>query len=649
MADQELQETMAPKARLRHQVSSVSQIMQGFPEFAHLATSHISQNLSESQILPCTVEEGLAMDGDASDEDVLMNDCAAGEYQDVPPGTPQLQTPPNEEAIIRQVQEKDHVALAVGSLDTGDQPATLGYIGLQLTGRQPHTVSHVHDLRDRYGVAQGQAEYSNPNIFPGDRLLEIDGEAVTNVDIDHVRHMLSGKLHSMTRLTMAREIVYGKFETFFVDALRHALTCVTLALPLPSGVKGQDEPAQTPLLESRAQAGYIGIELTKRKPHIVTKVNDILDRYGILQGQPGYANAPIKRGDTLKTIDGVPAEHVEIDEIRQMLTGDYMSAVEITLSRLEDPESHYTITALRHLKPESPQDSARMPSPLTSSSAPDEGARDSEMEEAGNQIGIGEGVRQREIFEADNSTVDMLRQEVTQTQAAALVATDAAWYQGPGLAGVAASLSSASSSSSSSRHDEGAVWRHNTRQFQSAVGQLKAEATAEIASTASALRSSVMCPFSPLDPGDTHLMSATTGGSHQFKFSCESCGLVQYGIRWHCERCQIDTCFMCRPPELSQVEDRLQRVHADLQLAAKGTEWLSSRTCKHCYGVFEEYDQLVQHAARCCYNPDLITDHWKERWRCEFCSEIFENFVDADKHEQLCGFRHDSLLLGTEI
>lgn len=88
---------------------------------------------------------------------------------------------------------------------------------------------------------------------------------------------------------------------------------------------------------------------------------------------------------------------------------------------------------------------------------------------------------------------------------------------------------------------------------------------------------------------------------------------------------------------------RLARVHADLELATRAQE-LWNVSCPHCYGLFETREHAAVHVERCCYNPDLDTDHWAERWRCEHCSEIFETFDHADEHEQDCIFQvHDNI------
>ena len=318
-----------------------------------------------------------------------------------------------------------------------------------------------------------------------------------------------------------------------------------------------------------------------------------------------------------------------------------------------------------------------MPSQPTSILDPDARVNKSATVVAETSGGVGEeGVSKHDGFEAYKNSSDGARQELTQALAAVgdeqeacggnlldeprnmppVLSTqvkDFAEYRGLDVAGPMAFSTSTSTSTSTSRHDESAVWKHDSRQFQSAVGQLRARAEVGMAPAASPINSCVLCPMSRLDQDESHLMVATTGGGYQFQFSCDSCGLIQYGIRWNCARCQIDRCFLCRPPALSGAGERLQRVQADLQLAAQGTELLSSRSCKHCYAVFQADDELAQHAARCCYNPDLVTDHWKERWRCEFCTEIYDNFDDADAHERSCSFAHrpgaDGFVYGTEI
>jgi hypothetical protein len=393
-----------------------------------------------------------------------------------------------------------------------------------------------------------------------------------------------------------------------------------------------------------------------------------LDKNGIVQGRRGYSNTPIQRGDTLLRIDGVPADKVEIEAIRQMLRGDFMSPVEITLSRLEDPHIHYTVTALRHFKSEMPED-AHAGSPLRPDETFDRGVHEeSKFDDAEARFVVEEGEIQRTIG-ADSNSAELERQELLllstsapPIEAHAPLAEEKAQQLQLGVeqlsrqGALAPNVDTPSPSQEEVQngaeeiwHGEGSVWQHDSRQFQSTVRQLGAQARS-MTPIASAMSSSPVCPFSRLDESDPHLMIATTGGNDQFKFSCDSCGLTQYGIRWNCARCQIDTCFMCKPPEISDVEDRLQRVHANLQVAAMGHACFAC-SCKHCYGVYATGDQLAHHAARCCYNPDLITDHWAERWRCEFCSEIFDNFHDADSHEQRCSFQYatDGPVYGTKI
>ena len=52
------------------------------------------------------------------------------------------------------------------------------------------------------------------------------------------------------------------------------------------------------------------MQVTKRPPFVVLEVDDLMDQYYVLQGQAGYSNEFVARGDKLLRVDGVDVQSV---------------------------------------------------------------------------------------------------------------------------------------------------------------------------------------------------------------------------------------------------------------------------------------------------------------------------------------------------
>ena len=437
-------------------------------------------------------------------------------------------------------------------------------IGLEVTKRTPHVVTLVDNLMDKNGVLQGESGYENSVVFPGDRLMQIDGSQAENVGVQQLRRMLMGARHSLVRLTLAR---YGSDEKYAIDVLRRNVdlslgdedehSCVAFS-PLST-----QECTQLPVL-----AGNVGIEVTKYTPHIVTNIDYLLDKHGVRQGQPGYGNIPVDRGDKLITIDGVRAECVDMKHLNRMLTGEYLTTVEITLSRFFDPESHYTVTLLRHVKCEFQTDVAKNDDEFgkvaSAKRVVQHGIQQRGLREW-RCVANYDAQKRRHLLEGVMGIISRssmrLAWEALRLNQRLSICDD----QSMALARLV-------------RHNEPVcnepVWHHTTLQFSSAVALISAP----------------------------------------------------------------KPCASSKGSKTDEFELRLQIAQSDMFVAANGMQ-LWAMSCPHCYGVFESPDQMAQHVQRCCYNPDLNTDGWMERWRCEHCTEVFEVFAHAESHERNCSFQ----------
>jgi len=97
-----------------------------------------------------------------------------------------------------------------------------------------------------------------------------------------------------------------------------------------------------------ARQGYVGMEVTKRPPFVVLAVDDLLDQEYVLQGQPGYANEPVRAGDMLLRVEGVAVSAgVDVQRLHELLAGSMHSMVELTFARSKGGEE-YSIKVRRH-------------------------------------------------------------------------------------------------------------------------------------------------------------------------------------------------------------------------------------------------------------------------------------------------------------
>jgi hypothetical protein len=436
------------------------------------------------------------------------------------------------------------------------------FIGLEVTKRTPHVVTHVDNLMDKNGVLQGQSGYENSIVFPGDRLMQIDGSQAESVGVQQLRRMLMGARHSLVRLTLAR---YGSDEHYAIHVLRRNVD---------SSLGDEDEHdcvALSPLFCANCTqlpvlAGNVGIEVTKYTPYIVTNIDCLQDKNGVRQGQPGYGNIPVDRGDKLISIDGVSAECVDMKHLHRMLTGEYLTTVEITLSRFDDPESHYTVTVLRHVKCEFQPDVASSDDDVgkvTSAKKVVQHGIQQRGLRAWRCVANYDAQKRRNLLEGvmgiiSRSSMRLVWEALRLNQRLSICDD-----QSMELARLARH----------GQHNE-LVWYHNSLQFSSAVALISAP----------------------------------------------------------------NPCASSKGSKTGEFELRMQMAQSDMFVASNGMQ-LWAMSCPHCYGVFESPDQMAQHVQRCCYNPDLNTDGWMERWRCEHCTEVFEVFAHAELHETNCSFQ----------
>lgn len=82
-----------------------------------------------------------------------------------------------------------------------------------------------------------------------------------------------------------------------------------------------------------ACACRVGISIANDPPHTVLSVTELMDTRGVLQGEPGYSNAHVHKGDVLVQIDGVSATHLGIVGVKDALFGPPNSVVVLWFER----------------------------------------------------------------------------------------------------------------------------------------------------------------------------------------------------------------------------------------------------------------------------------------------------------------------------
>lgn len=87
--------------------------------------------------------------------------------------------------------------------------------------------------------------------------------------------------------------------------------------------------------------------MTKRSPFVVLQVDDMMDKDGVVQGEPGYDNVVVLPNDHLLRVDGNSVEHATLHHLHELLGGSVGSTVQLGFSRAQTGEE-YTITVTRH-------------------------------------------------------------------------------------------------------------------------------------------------------------------------------------------------------------------------------------------------------------------------------------------------------------
>jgi len=93
-----------------------------------------------------------------------------------------------------------------------------GFVGLQVSETPPHQVKQVDDFVDINFVRHDAPGYLNDRIMPGDRILQIDGKDAQHTDLQSLKDMLKGPLHSTVTIKLSR---VDTGENYDVVALRH--------------------------------------------------------------------------------------------------------------------------------------------------------------------------------------------------------------------------------------------------------------------------------------------------------------------------------------------------------------------------------------------------------------------------------------------
>ena len=88
-------------------------------------------------------------------------------------------------------------------------------------------------------------------------------------------------------------------------------------------------------------------QVTKRSPFVVLKVDDLMDKNGVMQGEPSYTNAAVLANDRLLLVGGVCVEKTTVVQLHDLLGGPIDSIVELVFCRAQTGEQ-YSIQARRH-------------------------------------------------------------------------------------------------------------------------------------------------------------------------------------------------------------------------------------------------------------------------------------------------------------
>jgi len=101
-------------------------------------------------------------------------------------------------------------------------------------------------------------------------------------------------------------------------------------------------------MTQHANNGYVGLEVTKKPPYLVLKVNDMIDKHGLFQHEPGYANSDnVVPNDQLIRVDGTSVESINVHNLNQLMRGSINSLAELCFVRAQTGEE-FSITIKRH-------------------------------------------------------------------------------------------------------------------------------------------------------------------------------------------------------------------------------------------------------------------------------------------------------------
>ena len=72
-----------------------------------------------------------------------------------------------------------------------------------------------------------------------------------------------------------------------------------------------------------------------------------MDENLVKQGMPGYKNEIVMPGDSILEVDGVPAQHIPVRELHELLGGVMYTSVDIVLAR-QFTFDRYHVRVMRH-------------------------------------------------------------------------------------------------------------------------------------------------------------------------------------------------------------------------------------------------------------------------------------------------------------
>jgi hypothetical protein len=262
------------------------------------------------------------------------------------------------------------------------------FVGLVIKKDPPHTVISVDNVIDKNYVAQGMPGYANLHVMPGDRLVAVDGQKCYS-ECFAIHDLLKGEPNTIVELTLAR----GN-DAFTIEVMRQPRKNNDCGESVTAGVSdslssnpgsvscqqnskstGSEEGENNSRIRTvqQQEPGYVGLQLTKNAPFLVSGVRNIMDCNYVRQGVQGYSNEEVLSGDTIIAVDGRVCTNSNLATLHMLLKGFAHTQVELTLSR-KDTGAVYTIQVMRH-----PADATD----LQTSSTPQGAARTSQVTKIG--------------------------------------------------------------------------------------------------------------------------------------------------------------------------------------------------------------------------------------------------------------------------